>query len=283
MNWLRIFSPGDVEFRRESLPIARLPRELVGLRILHVSDTHFTKRWYRAHDLLLEKINAAAADLICFTGDLVDNRWNPATGLTNARRFIDGMRSRFGTFAIVGNHDGDLLTPYLAKWNCYLLHPGRAEIRVGAAIIQIIGLPCVARLDLKDRVLNRFIAKPSNATRIVLSHYPDHIHTLAALKPDIVLAGHTHGGQVCLPGGRPIITHDSLPKSMSVGIHRIENTWLVISRGVGFATYPIRVFAPPQVMEICLTAEEENVDQNDKSVERRHNADLSDPVAQHRP
>jgi len=250
---LRLFSPGTVEWSRVEVPVATAG-SLEGVRLLHLSDMHLTQQWYSAYDALISRINSAKLDLIAFTGDLIDNRWNPARkAIENARRLLESLQSKYGTFVILGNHDGDLLAPLVEDCNATLLHPGRATIDFGDAMIELIGLPCVHRKDLSPRVLRLFPSKPANAFRIVLSHYPDHVRKLAAISPDLVLAGHTHGGQVCLPGGRPIITHDGLPPEISVGLHRVNDCHLMISRGVGFATYPIRVFAPPQVVEVVLT------------------------------
>jgi len=89
--------------------------------------------------------------------------------------------------------------------------------------------------------------------RIVLCHYPDLIRPAAAtIAPDLYLAGHTHGGQICLPGERAILSHDSLAKSMCKGAHGYEGTCLIVSRGFGFSTLPLRVFCPAEVVEIEL-------------------------------
>jgi predicted MPP superfamily phosphohydrolase len=73
--------------------------------------------------------------------------------------------------------------------------------------------------------------------------------------PDLFLCGHTHGGQVCLPGGRALLTHDKLPKHICKGIFRAGNTWMAISRGFGFAGMPARVFCPSEVIEITTVRE----------------------------
>jgi uncharacterized protein len=90
---------------------------------------------------------------------------------------------------------------------------------------------------------------------IALSHFPSHAVALAHAGVDLVLAGHTHGGQVCLPGGIPLITHDVLPRRFARGAHRLAQTWLVTSRGCGFSKYPIRVFCPAEAIEIVLVSE----------------------------
>ena len=121
--------------------------------------------------------------------------------------------------------------------------------------VELIGLPGVHRDDLTKPFLSTLPARPDTPTlRIILSHYPDAIRQVAYLKPDLILAGHTHGGQICLPGGIPLLTHDTLPKSMSKGLHRLHDTWLLVGRGFGFSTWLFRTFCPAEVIEITLTA-----------------------------
>jgi len=85
-------------------------------------------------------------------------------------------------------------------------------------------------------------------------HFPDHLRRTAKLQPHLFLAGHTHGGQVCLPGRIPILKHDAMPRRCCSGIHRVGDTWLIVNRGFGYTTLPIRVFCPPEVLEIELTS-----------------------------
>ena len=72
------------------------------------------------------------------------------------------------------------------------------------------------------------------------------------MAPDIILSGHTHGGQICLPGQIPIIKHTTLPARYVTGVHRFGDMWLVIGRGFGFATWQLRVFCPAEVIELTL-------------------------------
>lgn len=251
--WVRIGSPGRIHWHRVNLPIHNLPAALSGMRLLHLTDIHINRYWYKAYDNFIARVADARLDLICITGDLIDNRWNPTRSIPLIRRFLDGLQSRLGSFAILGNHDGDLLAQHLAPAKCTLLHGRRATLNVAGGRLEIIGLPGVARRDTHPRLLRRVPDRTQTSCRIALAHFPDQIHKLQRLNPDLVLTGHTHGGQVCLPGGGPIITHDSLPKAQSRGVFQIGRSWLVVSRGIGFATYPVRLFAPPEVIEITLT------------------------------
>jgi len=103
---------------------------------------------------------------------------------------------------------------------------------------------------------SRIPPRADGALRIALNHFPDTIHSLLPppIAPDVILSGHTHGGQICLPGGVPIIKHTWLPRRLVSGIHRFGDTWLVIGRGFGFAKWQVRTFCPAEVIELRLTS-----------------------------
>ena len=149
--------------------------------------------------------------------------------------------SRRGTFAILGNHDGDLLGPRLLEWGVHLVSARTARLESSRATLELVGVPSVSRLDPFDEFVRSIGPRQRAVPRLVLSHFPDSIRALHPLGADLILAGHTHGGQCCLPGGIPLVTHDSLPRRMSRGVHELPNgSLLVVNRGVGFANLPIR-------------------------------------------
>src|SRR5205814_2608500 len=191
-------------------------------------------------------------DFIVSTGDFLEWKLLSPCAVENAARFMRSLHSRLGTFAIAGNHDTDLLAARAATWNLELLDRRRVTLRSPDAAIELIGLPGVNRFDLDDSFLLSIPPPQPRVPRIVLSHFPDHIKRIAMLRTDLVLAGHTHGGQCCLPGGVPILTHDSLPRRYAKGIHRLNGTWLIVARGLGFASLPMRVFCSSEVVEVAL-------------------------------
>lgn len=243
----------DVAVFEIDLPIAMLPAELDGLRILHISDAHFDSKWCDGYDKLLAAVAELNADLIAFTGDWVEDKYDFRLGLVVAQRFARGLFAKFGTFSVLGNHDGDLIAPYLLDAGVKLMVGERRTILGGESAIEIIGLPGVARLDLSSTLIDSFGARSPDAFRLVLTHYPDHMRQLGPLNAHLVLSGHTHGGQICLPGAKPIITHDSLPKEQSSGLHRFGDTWMHASRGIGTTAWNIRLFCPAEITLICLT------------------------------
>ncbi len=251
--WLQLFDVAGFEWNRLEVAIDDLPDALVGLRILHLSDLHLRSRWLAGYDTLIERLRQSPPDLIVVSGDFVEHRADHRAALPTLRRLITGLSSRLGTYAILGNHDGDLLGPRLRDWGVRDVSGRTARLESPDATLEIVGVPSVSRLDLDDAWLGSIGPRQPGVPRVVLSHYPDSIRRLAPLECDLILAGHTHGGQVCLPSGWPIITHDKLPRRMSKGVHALpRGALLVVHRGFGFADLPLRVFCPAEVIEIEL-------------------------------
>ena len=242
------------EWTDVTLPIRSLPPALEGLRIVHLSDLHIHHALHPAYHELLGRVRDDPPDFVFITGDFVEHKIDHRPAWPKVERIVTGLRSRFGTFAITGNHDGDFLSPHLAALGVRVLTVDAVRIEIGGAPIELIGLAGVRRDDVPDEFLHALPPKDPATPRIVLAHYPDALTRIGHLRADVVLAGHTHGGQVCLPGGFPIIRHDTLPRRYAQGVHRVNNdTWLVVSRGMGFSKYPIRLFCPAQVVDITLT------------------------------
>ncbi len=250
--WLQVTAPRGFAWTEVTIPIRRLPAGLDGVRMVVLGDTHLTPRWHGVYEELLAKIAEADADLILFTGDLVDNKRDPRPGLATARRLVEGLRSRLGTYATLGNHDGHLLAPHLVDWGVNVIDTGRTVVPINGETIELIGLPGVDRAELTADFLRSMPSRRGGVPRIVLSHYPDHIERTRCLRADVKVSGHTHGGQICLPGGFPILKHDDLPRRLISGVHWLDPTWLIVTRGMGFTELPVRMFCPAETMVVKL-------------------------------
>jgi len=253
-SWLQFRTSAGFERTRMALPIADLPPDLVNFRILHLTDLHVRKRWDPAYDALISQVEHDKPDLIVFTGDFVENRFSHRPGLGNVLRLFEKLNARLGVIGILGNHDGDLLAPALARFkHLTMIDHRRLLLTSGDASLELIGLAGVDRRDLDKRWMRSLGTKPPGSVRIVLSHYPDSILLSQYLQPDLFLAGHTHGGQICLPGRTPIFRHDSLQREYCHGVHRAFGTWMVVNRGFGFSSMlPLRLFCPAEIIEIRL-------------------------------
>jgi len=251
-RWFQYGIPCGLEWNRYLLPVAGLPQQLDGLRIAQISDLHLRDYWCDALDELIHRVNCERPDLIVMTGDFVDDKRNHLPAVPFVRRLVGQLQARCGCFGTLGNHDRYSLGPRLEGSGVTLLDGRSTIVRADGVELELLGLPGVERKDLTRQVLDSFPPRRLGTPRLILSHFPDHIRKAGALQPDVYFAGHTHGGQICLPGGFPIIRHDSLPRRLCRGVHRAAGTWLVISRGIGFTGLPLRIFCPAEIIEVTL-------------------------------
>jgi predicted MPP superfamily phosphohydrolase len=250
--WLQWRGPLEFVWRQVPLRVARLPAELEGLRILHLSDFHTRDYWPLAYDALLARIAADPPDLLLFTGDFVEDKHDPLPAVPHVKRLVAGFRARLGCYGTLGNHDRYHFAPHLDGTNLTLLEGARRLIPLRNANIDLIGLPGVARCDLDDRFLRALPPRGERTLRVVMSHFPEHLPRTRPLRPHLFLTGHTHGGQCCLPGGVPVITHCKAPRRFCRGIQQVGDTWLVVNHGLGYSGLPLRVLCPSEVLELKL-------------------------------
>jgi predicted MPP superfamily phosphohydrolase len=253
-RWLQLPPPGGFARTRLTVLIESLPASLRGFRIVHLSDFHIRRRWCAAYDELCALLRDDPPDLILMTGDYVEHRRLRAHEVELARRLIDNLSARLGIFGIFGNHDGDFLACQLKSQKLQVIENRQVRLDMGrGGALELVGFPGVSRDDLEEEFLARIgSASAPSSVRIVLAHYPDQLRHAQRIKADIMLAGHTHGGQICLPGGVPLMTHDSLPRRFASGAHLVGRTWLIVSRGFGYAGLPLRLFCPGEFVEIVL-------------------------------
>jgi predicted MPP superfamily phosphohydrolase len=250
--WLMLDSLAGYEWNRIELTISDLPSALNGARIVHLTDLHLKRKWRPEHQDLIERLNQNPPELILITGDFVDDKRDYRTALPTLERLIGGLPGASQVFAILGNHDTDLLEPRLIAMGVPVIIHRRVDATVRGLPVEIIGLPGPDRMDLSDRFVSAMPLRRGGVPRIVLCHYPDLIGGLRRWSADLYLAGHTHGGQICLPNGWPPMTHDALPRRLCKGAHDVNGTCMVVGRGFGFTTMPVRLWCPAEIVEIEL-------------------------------
>jgi uncharacterized protein len=258
-----MFHQTPIEFI--DLPCPRLPAAFDGLRVCHLSDMHIT-RWTRTLSAWEEKLRELKPHLVAITGDLGHRSWLWKRSLPNVRRLVDSLSPTLGTYFILGNHDSVKLGAALETPACRLLENETAFLPSCSADFQVCTNPPPAAADTprlaliginQHRRIDTDIPAALRGVRpqdfkLMLLHYPDLIYPAVAAGADICLAGHTHGGQICWPDGRPLFRQDTLPHTMCTGIHRIHGTWMVVNRGIGVAGLRLRMFCPPHVMMLTL-------------------------------
>jgi predicted MPP superfamily phosphohydrolase len=249
--------PGNQILRLEvnvkELVLPRLPLALDGLTIAHVSDLHFTGHLTREFfDVVVAQTNAMDADLVAITGDIIDRRaclsWIDGT--------LGGLHSRLGTFYVFGNHDRRIRDRSLLVRQCeqaglqYL--GGRwAEVRPRGHSLLLAGneLPWLRpAADLSD--CPNVSANP-RPVRVLLSHGPDQIQWARAGDFDLMLAGHTHGGQIRLPVFGAIVGQSVYGLKYCSGVFYVEPTLLHVSRGVS-GVENLRINCRPELTKLVL-------------------------------
>ena len=251
-----------------ALPCKRLPAAFDGLTVLHLSDMHVT-RWTGRLTSWEKKLASLKPDVVAITGDLGHRSWLWKRSLPAVRRLLDSLTPPLGTYFILGNHDSLKLGPALETPTRRLLENETVFVeRCGAGFqactsssssshprLALIGLNQHRRIDTDILAAIRDV-RP-NDFKLMLLHYPDLIYPAISAGADICLAGHTHGGQICWPDGRPLFRQDALPHTMCTGVHRLNGTWMVVNRGIGSAGLRLRMFCPPHAMMLTLRRETE--------------------------
>jgi len=278
---MHLLLSGPLEVEKLTVKIADLPASLHGTKLVQLSDLHYDG--LRLSEEMLERAiavsNEAEPDLVVLTGDYVTDDPSPIHQLVLR---LKHLQSRAGICAVLGNHD---------------IYYSYSKAEVTAALNSIginvlwneiaypLGkeLPLVGLADYWSREFNpKVVMNQLDAAipRIVLSHNPDSAELLQQWRVDLQLSGHTHGGQIVIPGIGPVVVHykkfvRKLPKKLrrwipflradcskvvrhwewAQGFHKVAKNQLYVNRGLG--TYsPGRLFCSPEVTIITLQSEE---------------------------
>jgi len=231
------------------LPCEGLPAGFDGLQILHLSDLHLTK-WNQRLEKWTETLRGLKPHMLVITGDLGHRSWMWQRSFETLQRLLEPVRPPLGGYFILGNHDSDKMGPALEETGRVLLENESVVFEAGGKRLALIGVHQHRRIDTDIPAAMRHVR--ADDFKVMLLHYPDLIYQAAAAGAEVALAGHTHGGQICWPDGRPIIRHDVLPREMCTGIHQVNGTWMVVNRGIGVAGIRVRLFCPPHAIMLTL-------------------------------
>lgn len=242
----------DLHLTEIDLTLPRLPAALDGLRLLHLTDLHVEWAADVAHRAL-DAAEALAPDLVAVTGDFIVRRATPE--LERVLDRLAGLGAPLGVWCIRGNHDiwhdPEAATEALRRRGLPLLDNRAVAIDGGGAFVRLVGVEHPwNRVESWDRLLYR----NGDSLCIALSHTPDHFPRLARAGVDLVLAGHTHGGQWRLPGVGSVIVPSRHGRRFDAGLfaHRGAHMW--VSRGLGCVGLPVRLNCPPEITLITLRA-----------------------------
>ena len=242
----------DLVVRHFDVPLPGL--DVPRLRVVSLSDLHVTEELPPAYyERVQRELAARDPDLVLFTGDYLSR----IRRLPLFEAFLAKVpRGRYGSFAVLGNHD---------HW----LHTGRIEQALTRAGItrlggtcRLVSIPGSAGLRLcgteapwgpelgSDAIAAQ---APGSAPLVVMTHTPDNVYDLAELGAAAVFAGHTHGGQLRLPLFGAVVIPSVYGRRFDLGHFNVEGTHLFVSAGVGADQPAFRIYCNPELVEVDFT------------------------------
>ncbi len=238
-----------VVVRHIELSLDGLQRGADGLRVMHLSDLHLRK-WGRVEREVQRLLTVIDHDLLLITGDFCHRPQQHTRAAELTAQILEPVAPKYGIFAVLGNHDLPCFTAHETPIRFLRNDNTHVELDTG-------GVLCLAGVEQSHHRRGEAQTALKGASpklpRILLTHYPSTAFELPSASGILMLAGHTHGGQIRIPGIGCVFNNDRIPVSMSRGLHMVNGNWLHVSAGIGASPpIPTRLFCPPEIGLITL-------------------------------
>lgn len=240
-----LYQRHQVAVTRETLRVPGFPNTLSGLRIGFLTDIHRSQTVsHELVDTAVRLLMAEAPDLIVLGGDYVT--WGDRRYVGPAAEALAPLTAPNGVIAVLGNHDDDRDMPAaLAARGFTVLRDARTQLEIRGEVIDFAGVRFWTR-----RVVDvARVIRGASPNLILLAHSPKRLLEAAELSVPLMLSGHTHGGQIVLPGLGAIAAREF---PVIAGSARRQNTTVFVSRGIGTVYVPVRLNCPPEVAILTL-------------------------------
>ena len=240
-----LYERHHLDVTRAPLPVSGLPEALRGVRLGVLTDIHRSQTV--SHEMVTAAVRALMAeqpDLIVLGGDYVS--WLDARFIQPAADALAPLSAPFGVLAILGNHDDDRDMPAaLAAKGFTVLKDARTRVTIRGEIMDFAGIRYWTH-KVSDIA---HVVKGAVPHAILLAHTPKRLLEAQQLALPAVISGHTHGGQIVLPGIGAVAAREF---PVVAGLERREGTSIFVSRGVGTVYVPVRINCPPEVAVLTL-------------------------------
>ena len=241
----------DIEITRHEVYVDDLPQQFDGYRIVFLTDTHvagFVRRdFYRE---VVAQANRLTPDLILLGGDFVTfHRDIPLLG----EQLLAGLEARDGKYAVLGNHDywagGAEVKTTMESYGVRFVINKSAVIERDGAKMPLIGIDEIYRGE--PDVDSAFAGVSPHGPCLGLTHHPDMVEELEGRRVDLLLCGHTHGGQIRIPFFGSLVVPSKHEDRYAQGFHRVNGALMYVSRGIG-AIPPVRILCKPEIALFTL-------------------------------
>ena len=233
-----------VEVRHNIVRSALLPHEFDGFTLLHLTDLH-VEISERAMQRVAQLADGLSYDACVLTGDYRNRTFGSfdaaLAGLAILRRHL-----KEPIYGVLGNHDSIRMVPALEDMGIRMLLNEADTLARSDARIHIAGVDD-AHFFRMDNLEKAAALLPQDDFSILLSHTPEIYRQAAHAGFDLMLSGHTHGGQICLPGGIPVILEARMPRRFGAGAWQYKGMQGYTSVGAGTCIVPVRLNCPPEI------------------------------------
>jgi len=241
----------NIQVNEQTFGFTTLPENFDNFRILLLTDLHLDGLEGLC-DRLISQIRNIEIDLCLIAGDIRMKTYGPtAPCLRHLRCLLPYVKSRHGILGVLGNHDCIEMTPDFEESGMIMLINDSWKINENGESIWIVGVddPHYYKVDDAQQAFRNI---PENDFKIFLAHSPEAYKSAADFNPQLYLCGHTHGGQICLPGRGPIFTNSRAPRFTANGNWQYKEMMGYTSQGVGASGVPLRFNCPGEVSLITL-------------------------------
>jgi predicted MPP superfamily phosphohydrolase len=247
-----VLAPQLVE---QEFQLPGLPSSFDGFRILFLSDLHLDGL-KGLTETIIEKISTLSYDLCLIGGDVRMELYGPtAPSLRQLRSLLANLAAPCGVFGVLGNHDCIEMVPDFEEAGMLMLVNDSWKLEKDGQSLWIVGIDDPHYYKVEDLTM-AFRKVDVQDCSIFLAHSPEACLAASAYRPGLYLCGHTHGGQIRLPGRGPLITNSRAPR------HTAEGRWLIngmqgyTNRGVGASGVPLRFNCPGEITLITIRSPE---------------------------
>ncbi|MFQ5575496.1 MAG: metallophosphoesterase [Anaerolineae bacterium] len=260
-GWGMAVEPHRLSLTRLAVVTPRLPPGAPPIRLLHLSDLHL-ERLTRRETRLLKLVRAANADLIVITGDYLNLSYNKdPQAIAQVRQLLGRLRAPHGVYATLGSPPvdvPDVARRHFAGSHIQLLSNATVTLNLGAGRrLTLLGIDCTHDVRYDSYIFSRLNERRNgSAPAVLLYHSPELMPLVQRHGVDLYLCGHTHGGQVRLPGYGALITSAATGRRYQMGRYDENDTTLYVSRGIGLeglSAPRLRLFCPPEITLVTLT------------------------------
>ena len=233
-----------IELRENEVRLANVPAAFDGYTLLHLSDLHLDMH-EELVERLIERVRDLRHDACVLTGDFRYRTFGPFERALDA---LARLRPHLGSrvFAVLGNHDSIRMVPRMEGLDIRVLMNESEPIRRGGEALHVAGIDD-AHYFRTHSLMEAAHEIPPGACSVLLSHTPEPYRNAAHAGFSLMLCGHTHGGQICLPGGLPILTDSDAPRRYARGPWRYRTLLGYTSVGCGSSIVDVRLNCRPEV------------------------------------